>query len=44
MFLLARLILDNIMDQDCREDLDEELSSEILPKGINQALVSQTEK
>lgn len=37
MFLLARLIMDNLMDQDCQEDLEEELRSEILPKGIDQA-------
>ncbi|KAL2041208.1 hypothetical protein N7G274_006153 [Stereocaulon virgatum] len=37
MFLLARLIMDNLLDQICHEDLEEELRSEILPKGINQA-------
>ncbi|KAL8837871.1 MAG: hypothetical protein Q9170_002346 [Blastenia crenularia] len=37
MFLLARLILDNLLDQDCSEDLEEELNSEILPNGIDQA-------
>jgi hypothetical protein len=29
--------MDNLLDQICREDLEEELRSEILPKGINQA-------
>ena len=37
MFLLARLIMDNLLDQICHEDLEEELRSEILPKGIKQA-------
>lgn len=40
MFLLARLIMDNLMDQDCREDLEEELRDKILPNGIDQACVS----
>lgn len=37
MFLLARLIMDNLMVQDNIEELEEELSTDILPKGINQA-------
>lgn len=37
MFLLARLIMDNLMAQDSIEELEEELSTEILPKGINEA-------
>ena len=37
MFLLPRLILDNLIDQDCRQDLEEELSDETLPNGIDQA-------
>lgn len=37
MFLLARLIMDNLIDQDCRQDLEEELSDEVLPNGIGQA-------
>lgn len=37
MFLLARLIMDNLIDQDCRQDLEEELREEILPNGIDQA-------
>ena len=37
MFLLARLIMDNLIDQDCRQDLEEELRDEILPTGIGQA-------
>ena len=43
MFLLARLIMDNLMDQDCREDLEEELNCEVLPDGIDQASVSFAE-
>jgi hypothetical protein len=39
MFLLARLIMDNLSDQDTLEDLNEELRSEILPRGIDQAYV-----
>lgn len=39
MFLLARLIMDNLMAQDNIEDLEEELSTDILPKGINEAYV-----
>lgn len=37
MFLLARLIMDNFMAQDNIEELEEELGTEILPKGINEA-------
>lgn len=37
MFLLARLIMDNLMAQDNIEELEEELSTDILPKGINEA-------
>ena len=37
MFLLARLIMDNLMDQDFRDELEEELKSEVLPKGIDEA-------
>ena len=37
MFLLARLIMDNLVDQDCEEALEEELKNEILPRGIDEA-------
>ena len=37
MFLLARLIMDNLNDQDCRQDLEEELKDDVLPNGIDQA-------
>lgn len=37
MFLLARLIMDNLIDQESLEDLEEELDTDILPKGINEA-------
>lgn len=37
MFLLARLILDNLMDQDSIEDLERELCTDTLPKGIDEA-------
>jgi hypothetical protein len=37
MFLLARLIMDNLLDQDSLDDLNEELKSEILPRGIGEA-------
>ena len=40
MFLLARLIMDYLLDQDCHEDLEEELNSEELPDEIDQASVS----
>ena len=39
MFLLARLILDNLADQDNLEDLEEELSNDKLPRGIDEAYV-----
>lgn len=37
MFLLARLIMDNLLDQDNVEDLEEEMESRILPNGIKEA-------
>ena len=37
MFLLARLIMDNLIDQDFPDELEEELRSEVLPKGIDEA-------
>ena len=37
MFLLARLIMDNLLNQDCIEDLEEELCSDTLPNGIDEA-------
>ena len=37
MFLLARLVMDNLLDQDCEEALEEELNNEILPRGIDEA-------
>lgn len=37
MFLLARLIMDNLIDQDFPDELAEELRSEVLPKGIDEA-------
>lgn len=37
MFLLARLIMDNLLSQDNVEDLNEELKFEVLPHGINEA-------
>lgn len=37
MFLLARLIMDNLIDQDNIEELEAELSTDILPKGIDEA-------
>jgi hypothetical protein len=39
MFLLARLIMDNLLSQDNLEDLNEELRFEVLPHGINEAYV-----
>lgn len=39
MFLLARLIMDNLLAQDNVEDLEEEMESDILPAGIEQAYV-----
>ena len=29
--------MDNLIDQDCRQDLENELSDELLPNGIEQA-------
>ena len=29
--------MDNLIDQDCYEDLEEELKFELLPKGIDEA-------
>ncbi|KAH7324015.1 ankyrin repeat-containing domain protein [Rhexocercosporidium sp. MPI-PUGE-AT-0058] len=37
MFLLARLIMDNLLSQDSLEDLNEELKFEVLPHGIDEA-------
>ncbi|KAL9136526.1 MAG: hypothetical protein Q9175_002271 [Cornicularia normoerica] len=37
MFLLSRLVMDNLIDQDCRQDLENELSDKLLPNGIDQA-------
>ena len=37
MFLLARLVMDNLLDQDTREDVETEISSAILPHGIYEA-------
>lgn len=37
MFLLARLVIDNLLNQDCREDLEEELNNKTLPNGIDEA-------
>ncbi|KAL2066161.1 hypothetical protein VTL71DRAFT_2232 [Oculimacula yallundae] len=37
MFLLARLIMDNLLSQDNLEDLTEELKFEVLPHGIEEA-------
>ena len=37
MFLLSRLVMDNLTDQDCRQDLESELSDKLLPNGIDQA-------
>jgi hypothetical protein len=37
MFLLARLIMDNLIIQDDLEELEEELDNEILPHGIDEA-------
>ena len=37
MFLLTRLIMDNLMDQDSVEDLEEELDTDTLPTGIDEA-------
>lgn len=37
MFLLARLIMENLIIQDTTEELEEELKSDILPNGIDEA-------
>ena len=37
MFLLARLIMENLLAQDTIVDLEEELESDILPNGIDEA-------
>lgn len=37
MFLFARLVMDNLMNQDCEEALEDELKNEILPQGIDEA-------
>lgn len=37
MFLLARLIMENLLAQDTMVDLEEELESDILPNGIDEA-------
>ncbi|KAA6406931.1 MAG: hypothetical protein FRX48_09229 [Lasallia pustulata] len=37
MFLLARLIMDNLLEQETWEDVDEELGTEILPRRIDEA-------
>ena len=37
MFLLARLIIDNLLAQENLEDLEQEMDSDILPHGIDQA-------
>ncbi|KAH6670655.1 hypothetical protein B0J14DRAFT_100518 [Halenospora varia] len=37
MFLLARLIMENLLSQDNLEELNEELKFEVLPHGINEA-------
>jgi hypothetical protein len=39
MFLLARLIMENLLDQDTLDDIEEELRSDILPNGIDDASV-----
>ena len=41
MFLLARLILDTLMNQTNLEELEEELKPEILPSQLREALVSR---
>ena len=43
MFLLARLIIDNLLAQETREDFEEEMDSDILPNGIDQAYVKNNE-
>lgn len=37
MILLARLIMENLLIQDTIVDLEEELKSDILPNGIDEA-------
>ena len=37
MFLLAKLILDNLMEQTNMEELEEELKPEILPSKLKDA-------
>lgn len=37
MFLLARLIMENLIIQDTTDELEEELKSDILPNGIDEA-------
>ena len=37
MFLLATLIMENLLDQETLEDLEEELRPDVLPQGIGQA-------
>ena len=37
MFLLAKLILDNLMNQTSLEELDEEMRPEILPSELRDA-------
>jgi hypothetical protein len=43
MFLLARLIMDNLLAQDNVEDLEEEMESDILPAGIEEAYATNFE-
>jgi hypothetical protein len=37
MFLFARVILENLMEQECEEDLLTELTDEIFPSELDQA-------
>lgn len=37
MFFLARLIMEKLIIQDTTEELEEELNSDILPNGIDEA-------
>jgi hypothetical protein len=37
MFLLARLVLDTLEDTGSREEVQEELANDTLPRGINEA-------
>ena len=41
MFLLATLIMENLLDQETLEELEEELRPDVLPQGIGQAWVSK---